>query len=203
MQCICQGARQGALKEFCGLWSAVLSAISKQFGSPGTMHKSTSMCYQCMGHHGASTSNQMLQLSLRCISLQSRGGHTGRVNFNFDARQKYLPLFSIRVATQEAFLKHLFFRTSQQTFFNARQFLTRIKNKRVCVAAASLPLQSTNSLCDTAVHRPLPTPRHCEDGAAARDRTPLRGSPIMCPIQSVLRQSRRVGINTSRRLGLS
>ncbi len=30
--------------------------------------------------------------------------------------KKYLPLFSIRVATQQAFMKHLFFRTSQQTF---------------------------------------------------------------------------------------
>ncbi len=35
---------------------------------------------------------------------------------NFDARQKHLPLFSIRVATQEAFMKRLFFRASQQTF---------------------------------------------------------------------------------------
>ncbi len=40
--------------------------------------------------------------------------------------KKYLPLFSIRVATQQAFIKRLFFRTSQQIF------LTRVKP---CVAA--------------------------------------------------------------------
>ncbi len=72
------------------------------------------------------------------VAHELRGGHTGRVNFYFDARQKYLPLFSIRVATQEAFMKRLFFRTSQQTFFDACQCLTRVKNKRVCVAAALL-----------------------------------------------------------------
>ncbi len=43
-----------------------------------------------------------------------------------DAHQKYLPLFSIRVATQQMFVKRLFFRTSQQIFltrvnFDARQ----------------------------------------------------------------------------------
>ncbi len=44
-----------------------------------------------------------------------------RVYFWLTRVKKYLPLFSIKVATQQAFMKHLFFRTSQQTF------LTRIK----------------------------------------------------------------------------
>ncbi len=35
------------------------------------------------------------------------------MRINFDVCQKHLPLFSIRVATQEVFMTHLFFRTSQ------------------------------------------------------------------------------------------
>ncbi len=60
-------------------------------------------------------------IAVQKVFAALRGCHTGRVYFYFDVRQKHPPLFSIRVATQEAFMKRLFFRTSQQTF------LTRVK----------------------------------------------------------------------------
>ncbi len=64
-----------------------------------------------------------------------RGGHTGA--FIFDARQNLrASKISPTIFNQEVFMKCLFFRTSQQIIFDARQKLTRIKNKRVCVAAA-------------------------------------------------------------------
>ncbi len=60
---------------------------------------------------GCQTGRQLTHVAPKTLLL--RGGHTGA--FIFDARQ-YLPLFSIRVAIQQAFMKRLFFRTSQQTF---------------------------------------------------------------------------------------